>query len=324
MFKRVGYVMMINISKIFLSVIIFSCFVNQTALSSQIDSSSLTTLETRLFNQTFSNEPVPERLNRIEKVIFGASSNETENIRIEKLSTFANNPQQTINTNRDDNSNSYPEDDSATDYPVVTQLEKNNFQKDYKNENIYLRLNRLENKVFGATFPQDSLFNRVEKLKTASNANDDNFNKSVDPVENSTMFANLNSLELAVLNQTYDNDPVSRRLSRLENKMFGSAQGGSTESRLAKLNQNIENTFSYNIPRNIYPTSIGGMSEDYSSTTTVAPSAKSALWSIARSILYSFLTGNSYSNYGGYDPYYPYSYNRSSNTNFGTGAHILP
>lgn len=315
--------MKINLCKlIFISILIVFYSWN-SALSSVTDLSTLNALETRFFNQTFPNDPINDRLSRVENVIFGISSNETDTNRIEKLSAFVKNPNtQSTGDNEYKNNTINADTESATDYPIITQLEKFNFQQDFRNENIYSRLNRLENKVFGASFPQESLYNRVDKLKSASNLKENNMNS---PAENTAVLANLNSLELSVLNQTYDNESVSRRLTRLENKVFGAAQWGTPESRLAKLNQNIENSFSYNIPRNIYP-NIAGMSENYSNTTTVVPNTRDTIWSLAKSILYSFLTGTCYSSYGSYnDPfYYPYSYNRSSTTNFGAGANILP
>lgn len=314
--------MKINLCKLLLLSSLIICFSGDPVLSSVTDLSTLNALETRLFNQTFPNDSIDERLNRIEKVIYGVSSGESEDYRIEKLSAFAKNPkEQKYNTEKKESINEQ-DTESATDYPIITQLEKFNFQQDFRNENIYSRLNRLENKVFGASFPQESLYNRVEKLKSASNVDNE---KMSDNPQDAAILANLNTLELSILNQTYENESIARRLTRLENKAFGAAQWGTPESRLAKLNQNIENSFSYTVPHNIYP-NIAGMTQNYSNTTTVTPTTRDTIWSLAKTILYTFLTGSSYGGYGSYsDPFsYPYSYNRSSTTNFGAGGHILP
>jgi len=344
--------MLYNIFKIYTISIILIFALNQQILSAPNDLTNLNTIEIQLFNQNFSNEPVSNRLDRIEKIIFGRTYSENENKRIDRLTAFAKNPKQPVKQNNNiqtpdeatgaaaDSAAYIPKDDSVTDYPVITMLENSTFQKDFKGENVYLRLNRLESKTFGTTFPQDSLYNRVDKLKSALNVTRaDNFNgrSMPDNMNSATIFANLSSLELTVFNQTYDGESTPTRLSRLESKVFGSLQSGTPETRLAKLNQNIESSFAASTPNNNSSyTNFGGMNENYSSTTTQSGTgAKSAAWQIIKSLLFNFLSGSNYGNYGGYgyspyssgyygynDPYY--SYNGSINNSMGAGVHILP
>jgi|GEM_PF-2922568 len=340
--------------KIYTLSIMLVLIINLPVLSSSTDLAELNTLETQFFNQSFSNESLTNRLDRVERVIFGKTYSENERERIARLTSFIKNPKQPIIQQSND-SQSFGEstgfaadpasskEDSATDYPVITMLESSTFQKEFRGENVYLRLNRLESKVFGTTFPQDSLYSRVDKLKSALNitrASDSNSRQMQDDMNSTSVFANLSSLELTVFNQTYDGEAVPNRLSRLESKVFGSIQPGMPETRLSKLNQNIENSFASSSLNNNYSNSnLGGMNENYSNTTTPPLSGtKSAVWEIIKSVLFNFLSGSSgYGNYGGYGSsfyspssgYYGYndpysSYSRSTNSNMGAGVHILP
>ncbi|MDD3012662.1 MAG: hypothetical protein PHC34_03055 [Candidatus Gastranaerophilales bacterium] len=346
--------MFYNIFKIYTIFIIFIFIFGQPVFSSQNDLTNLNTLETQLFSQNFSNESLTNRLDRVERVIFGKTYSESENNRINRLAAFAHNPKKpiksknnNINTHEDstgfaaDSVGYIPKDDSVTDYPVITMLESSAFEKDFRGENVYLRLNRLESKIFGTTFPQDSLYSRVDKLKSALNvtrAGDSNGRSIQGNMNTASIFANLSSLELTVFNQTYDGETTPNRLSRLENKVFGSIQSGTPGSRLSKLNQNIESSFASSSPNNDYNYgNLGGMNENYSNTTTPSTSggAKSAAWQIIKSLLFNFLSGG-YSNYGGYGGYNGYgsgyngyndpysSFSRSTNNNMGAGVHILP
>jgi len=340
--------MLYNFLKIFAAFAIAVFILSHPALSAQQNSiSKLNALEMQLFNQSFQNEPVKNRLDRIEKVIYGKTYAENESKRLERVTAFAVTPkqpqkQQNVNPQSPPETNgsaaspesSVPKDDSGTDYPVITTLENSAFHKNFKGENVYLRLNRLESSVFGTTFPQDSLYNRVDKLKSALNtANPEDYgSRTAQNANGATFFANLSSLELIVFSQSYDAEAIPNRLSRLESKVFGATQQGTPENRLARLNQNIENNFSAYYPNN--NTNLGGMNQNYSTTTTsTSGGAKAAVWDVIKSILFNFLTSG-YGNYGSgnyYSPngYYGYndpysSYSRSINTNTGVGVHILP
>ena len=116
-------------------------------------------------------------------------------------------------------------------------MEEEIFNTTYKNENIYSRLNRLEEKVFNKTSSED-LNSRVDKLasvirpktKKMSNqyaydySSDDlnNYynNNGFEPVNDQSMPFQLAALEEDLLRNAYNNDNTSNRLSRLEQKLF--------------------------------------------------------------------------------------------------------
>jgi hypothetical protein len=58
-----------------------------------------------------------------------------------------------------------PPESSKMDYPVINELEKQVFQKEFKEQNIKTRLSNLETKTFGKTYQNEDLSTRVDRLK---------------------------------------------------------------------------------------------------------------------------------------------------------------
>ena len=51
------------------------------------------------------------------------------------------------------------------DYPVINELERQVFNKEFKDQNIKTRLSNLESKTFGKTYDKEDLSTRVDRLK---------------------------------------------------------------------------------------------------------------------------------------------------------------
>lgn len=151
----------------------------------------------------------------------------------------------------------YTQEDPSVNYPIVDKIEQKVLNKIYKGENIYARLSRLEKKVYNQP-SNDSLSNRVNNLRlsvldsvdenyTASsdgndyvfeeNSDSDNTPKSNDKIskfdgKDDFVYANprkskqdyfnmeLNSIEKILLKESYENEPIKSRLSRLESQVF--------------------------------------------------------------------------------------------------------
>lgn len=71
---------------------------------------------------------------------------------------------------------SYYRNNDATDYPVISAMERSSFGRSFNRQNIYLRLNRLENNTLGTTFPNDPLTDRIDRLNKAIISNNSNLN----------------------------------------------------------------------------------------------------------------------------------------------------
>lgn len=133
-------------------------------------------------------------------------------------------------------------------YPAVDQMELKIFGAAYPQDNIYNRLNRLEKRVFG-TVSNAHLSARVDKLREYV------LNEHIPKVVNSSVSPNTRvyrgtqsldtsqeqslivyELEKKLLGSVYINEPINTRLSRLENYVFASSSDNyPTEERLQRL-----------------------------------------------------------------------------------------
>jgi len=72
----------------------------------------------------------------------------------------------TFEDEQDSQAEKIPKADSNVNYPVINELEKRVFNKDYKTIEVTQRLTNLEQNVFKKTY-NDDLNARVDRLKTA-------------------------------------------------------------------------------------------------------------------------------------------------------------
>lgn len=136
---------------------------------------TLDKIENSLYGFTYTNESDNSRLNRIEEKVYGKKSSGQTQTRIAKLKKDLSVEQmgQEItpkeDTFRDDNDSivyeKEPAEAATMDYPVINELEKHLFKKEFKNQNIKTRLSNLEKKAFNKTYEKEDLSTRVDRLK---------------------------------------------------------------------------------------------------------------------------------------------------------------
>ena len=220
--------------------------INTESIAEMSIHEKITAIENTIFGYDYKDESDEKRVERIEKNLYGQKK--TGDI-INRVDSIQNDTGLTIKKERPlYSSNSsfqskenlkLPElkEDSTVEYPIVDKMEEEILNTTYKNENIYSRLNRLEEKVFNKTSSED-LNSRVDKLasvirpktKKMSNqyaydySSDDlnNYynNNGFEPVNDQSMPFQLAALEEDLLRNAYNNDNTSNRLSRLEQKLF--------------------------------------------------------------------------------------------------------
>lgn len=218
---------------------------------------NLAMIENHIFGYENSKMTETQRLDTIEKFVYGKTQNSNINTRLNHLNedlglttTNENKIASTPNFNHPQQEQDYANEptDPTAQYPVVDNLETSLLSKTFKNENIYKRLDRLEQKAYGKIL-KGSLSERVERLSTLvepitpqksydeymANNNDYNY---YSPATNGNPRASsaqtyipeqmpsipntsaLLALEQNVLGKTYTTDSTSRRLSRLEKKIL--------------------------------------------------------------------------------------------------------
>ena len=132
-------------------------------------------IENSIFGYTFSNEAEQTRLNRIEENVYGKTSTGQITTRVAKLrkdlsadlmgkeiepkeDTFADPEDSWIFAKE-------PVESTKIQYPAIDELEQQVFNKEFKDQNIKIRLTNLEKKTFGKTYETEDLSSRVDRLK---------------------------------------------------------------------------------------------------------------------------------------------------------------
>ena len=227
--------------KKFLILLIFIFSVINLPVVALTSAEEISQIEISVLDMNFPKESNQKRLDRIEKYVYGNISKKSEAQRIQRLKndlglpSFIDNNEQKIvqkdNSPIPAQNNSYNnkkptqqiEKDKA-DYPAIDRLELAVLNKNYKNEDIYTRLNRLEMQVFKTTNNTSSLQDRVKALNTVV-LNQKEFEQDViTPYDNMGQKRDSNFeiavLEQQVFNQTFPNMSVDNRLSRLEEHLL--------------------------------------------------------------------------------------------------------
>lgn len=225
----------------------------------------LTKMENSLFGVDYSSQNDGARLKRIEEVVYGNVSSSPIPQRVNKLSQdlSADLIGQEIKPKRDSFAEDesapkevIPKADSSVNYPIVNEMEKRVFNKEFRTVEINQRLAKLEQNVFKKAY-NDDLNSRVERLKSAiipekvassaglnnddeddiatqlsqlqddfSNSRVPNYNSQNSVLDNyqgdSDIVIPLAALEKKVLKKSFPDDTVSNRLTRLELNIFNS------------------------------------------------------------------------------------------------------
>jgi len=211
------------------------------AMASRPVKEQLTKVEREVFGVSYDKENNEERFTRIEKQVFGKTNqNLDEQKRIDKISKALG--LETLDEANSSISSLYVEEKEGQNvkYPQIDILEKEILGSNYQNENINLRLERLEKKLFGAKQDGD-LASRTDNLKRhatpniTSNSPLTPYIEQIPNYKNNYQYRNdsysnnnydneiqfqLSALENAIFSTDFSSEPVSNRLTRLENKIF--------------------------------------------------------------------------------------------------------
>ena len=222
----------------------------------------LNKIENSLFGFEYNNEDEASRVNRIEENVYGTVSNGDINKRIAKLNKDLGaelygqeiEPCEDTLAREEEEKEVLSSEDPNIDYPVINELEKSVFNKEFKNMKVKDRLAQLEKKVFTKDYAADDLSTRVDRLREQvrpqgleqqlANAVDTYHTEGYYPPpidydgmtiggtsssydSDSYSFpmagrkVNLSTVENALYHQNFKNESMSNRLARLEQSMFG-------------------------------------------------------------------------------------------------------
>jgi len=253
----------------FIFLIFFTCLNCNAAL---IDN-----LENYIYGFNYPTQTETERLNRLEKSIYGKTSNLTNAQKLSKLKKDMS--AELIGQEIAPKEDTFMEDSdyiketvsekipqgSNIDYPVINEMEKQVFNQEFKTNDVNGRLAKLEQKVFGQTY-NDDLSSRVDRLseklrpqRVVQNYTDyDNFYTYSDDTDGKTYTHipaygspnidydsyNENSYR-TYQSPSYNRSKPSRdiKLSTIEKKLFKKAyEGESISNRLSRVESGLFGT----------------------------------------------------------------------------------
>ena len=193
----------------------------------------LTRIENEVWGFSYDNESDLDRTQRLEKQVFGKAETTADiQKRVDKLTKTLG--IETLQEARSSLSDLYVGEKAGpgVEYPQIDMLENELLGSVHKTDNINVRLERLEKKVFGAKQEGD-LSIRTENLKRHSqiSGNKNPLDSFSNSQYNSNGFQNrqmyddeikfqLTALENAIFSSDFSQEPIPLRLVRLENKIF--------------------------------------------------------------------------------------------------------
>ena len=246
--------------------IAFSFIIVCSCVYASVDD-TLSKIENDLFGFSYLKDKSINRVERLEKTVYGQISSGDINKRITKLSKdiSADVIGLEIPPSRDTFlAQEQAEEDNSVDYPIVNDIEQKLFNTTYKNRDLHTRIVTIEKKLFGKIYDVDDYSKRMDRIKdklypaTASYNNDYSDNEYNNDILTSedlsgTKF-NRFKMPFGQRNYTrpytnygdnfnsYNNDVLSQRnlnddLTQLEYDVFGTEfSSDDTKTRIKRLN----------------------------------------------------------------------------------------
>lgn len=232
--------------------------INFPVICAENTSGTLSKLEDATFGIDYPNDKFENRLNRLEKNIYGKTKTGSVESRIKNINKdIAGDvigkeiaPTKDTFLNEED----IVKSDGTENYPILNEIEQKLFLQTFSEKGLRSRIVKIEKKLFNKTFETDDYYTRVERIKAeyynihppiAQNSYTDDYiaqdysennlqsfysspyqnNYNKNNFEPSSSYSPNDEYELAALEQkflrnTYPNESVNERLSRLENKVF--------------------------------------------------------------------------------------------------------
>lgn len=130
--------------------------------------STISKIENELYGFDYTNDSSKNRVERLEKTIYGKASSGDINKRIKKLS--ADISADVIGLEIPPVEDTFREDDSeiadsSVNYPVVDEIEQKLFNQTYKNRDFHSRIVSIERKLFGKIYDVDDYSTRMDRIK---------------------------------------------------------------------------------------------------------------------------------------------------------------
>jgi hypothetical protein len=225
------------------------------------ETDSLSAAENKLFSRDYTSDSIEQRLSRMETVIYGQVQQgdlerrqaQLESVLLENQPKAADKASLTQGSAlgqdgaNDTAESAEPKEKDATDYPTITLIEQKVFSQNYAQEPIAKRLARLEKQVFQQTYDELPMVDRVDQLTlkvipdsplgVEENVAPFGLPKTSKELSGSSLavYSQVTALEEQILGKSFGGELMANRLSRLEQKVFGTPKAGTIDSRVSNL-----------------------------------------------------------------------------------------
>lgn len=132
-------------------------------------------------------------------------------------------------------------------YPKISEVERSLYGRVYANQDITLRLARLEKSIFSATYPNSTLSQRVDNIIL-------NFNQ-INQYSNISK-TGLSRIEAKVFGRNYAQSDPQSRIERLEQELLGAIQEGDLAKRYETV-KTAANSYNNNMAQDYYQNPLG-------------------------------------------------------------------
>ena len=150
--------------------IMFVIILNLNVLVNASNADILNKIENDLYGFSYTNDKTKNRVERLEKTIYGKANSGDINKRITKLSgdISADVIGLEINPVKDTflEEEKLAEESSGINYPIVDEIEKKLFNKTYSNRDFHTRIVTIERKLFGKIYDVDDYSTRMDRIKS--------------------------------------------------------------------------------------------------------------------------------------------------------------
>lgn len=149
--------------------VIFVLFLGLQSFAADSVSSTLSKLEDATFGIEYSSEKPEQRLNRLEKNIYGKTKSGTVQNRLSKINKDIAGDVigQEIAPSTDTfmNEEDIVQSDGTENYPILNEIEQKLFLNANPEKSLRSRIVRIEKKLFNKTFETDDYYTRMERIK---------------------------------------------------------------------------------------------------------------------------------------------------------------
>lgn len=156
-----------NIITVLILIIFLLSNLNLYSFAGNTQFADISKIENDIYGFDYLNDKLQNRVERLEKSIYGKISSGDLNNRIKKLTSDITAEQ--IGLEIEPTEDTFIEQETVADntvnYPIVDEIEMKIFNQTFKNRDFHTRIVKIEQKIFGKIYDVDDYSTRMDRIK---------------------------------------------------------------------------------------------------------------------------------------------------------------